>query len=355
MMNSGAKLHRLQLFAALAIFVVSVLYVWSDAWSDDPELHDIRRQLRVANQSNSLPVCDRPTNIDPLEQQQITDQYATKCQGLWHRGKIVLLLEGETKGGVGNQFIKFVNALQFTRDHDIILGIMADSWATRLLNDVFKAYQGEDGLAKLGQDLCIKVFHSPEETLGWKRLNLGDKPEEIATRLFNYKSSSSLEDYMNTGRYVLQSIHKNAAEQCKSIDSIFGTENRDVLDRRYHPRRQAIYTVIHLAPNRGDQGESLKLIAEQSGCDPKAALNMKPEFIKSILDKSVLDTQSGFRTSMLNHPIIVITDDDHSTTDQLERLQNDTALGRHIRTMRPVSRLVGADLTMAMMATVFIG
>lgn len=87
----------------------------------------------------------------------------------------------------------------------------------------------------------------------------------------------------------------------------------------------------------------LKHIGEHSGCDGHGALDMLPDYVTSILEP--LD--------MLVHPIVVITDGE--SQEKLARLLDDEVLGPLIRTISPEDSSLTSDLTLATMATVFIG
>ena len=57
----------------------------------------------------------------------------------------LLLLSGrKTFGRTGNNLIEFLHALQVARDKDLILGIEEDSWAMRVLTDMFMKGEGEE-------------------------------------------------------------------------------------------------------------------------------------------------------------------------------------------------------------------
>ena len=87
----------------------------------------------------------------------------------------------------------------------------------------------------------------------------------------------------------------------------------------------------------------LARIAEGTGCDPIAALEMEPEYIKAILEP----------IGMLDHPIIFITD--HQRPDILDRLLEDPDIGQNIHLAPDDASWVGGDMTIALMADVFIG
>eukprot|EP00580_Thalassiosira_gravida_P008657 CAMPEP_0201627596 /NCGR_PEP_ID=MMETSP0493-20130528/2746_1 /ASSEMBLY_ACC=CAM_ASM_000838 /TAXON_ID=420259 /ORGANISM="Thalassiosira gravida, Strain GMp14c1" /LENGTH=62 /DNA_ID=CAMNT_0048098097 /DNA_START=1 /DNA_END=186 /DNA_ORIENTATION=+ len=60
-----------------------------------------------------------------------------------------------------------------------------------------------------------------------------------------------------------------------------------------------MYSVIHSRSLEGEPGlRLLGNLAHRSGCDPVAALEMKPDYIKAILKP----------LGMMKHPIVFITD-----------------------------------------------
>ncbi len=87
----------------------------------------------------------------------------------------------------------------------------------------------------------------------------------------------------------------------------------------------------------------MKIVSAGSGCDPIAALEMEPEYVKAILEP--LD--------MLNHPIVFMTD--HQRPEIMERLMADPDLGPNILLVPSEASWIGGDITLAAMANVFIG
>ncbi len=87
----------------------------------------------------------------------------------------------------------------------------------------------------------------------------------------------------------------------------------------------------------------MKRMARHSGCDPIAALQMEPDYVKSILRP----------LGMMAYPIVVITDGQDPSV--LERLLDDNEIGRLIRVIPPDASWYGGDMTTALLGSVFIG
>merc|ERR1719296_147762 len=120
---------------------------------------------------------------------------------------------------------------------------------------------------------------------------------------------------------------------CSGLDSIFGSETYSTT-----------YSVIHSRSLEGDPGmRLLSRIARNSGCDPMAALDMDPQYVKAILEP----------LGMLRHPILFITD--HQRPEILEKLKADPDIGPNIHLIPTEASWVGGDITAAIMSNVFIG
>jgi len=109
-------------------------------------------------------------------------------------------------------------------------------------------------------------------------------------------------------------------------------------------RKHAIYSVIHARSLEGEPGKKIMAsVARRSGCDPEAALYMKPGYIKSILKP----------LGMLRYPIVVISDGQDPLV--VQRLKDDKEIGKMVYVTPPEASWYGADMTTATMANVFIG
>ena len=105
----------------------------------------------------------------------------------------------------------------------------------------------------------------------------------------------------------------NDGDLGSGIDSLFGVQDRNA----------AVYSVIHLRYLEGKPGISiLSEVSKLTGCDPRAALDMRPEYVKSILEP----------LGMLDHPIVVITDG--QSRFFLHRLRMDKDIGPMLRVLR---------------------
>ena len=120
---------------------------------------------------------------------------------------------------------------------------------------------------------------------------------------------------------------------CSVLDATFGDT-----------KQSAVYSVIHSRSMEGEPGyKLLGRIAENSGCDPRAAINLEPEYVKGILKP----------LGMMNQPIIFITDNQRPKI--LERLKSDPEIGPLIHLIPEETSWVGGDITIATMSTVFLG
>jgi len=257
----------------------------------------------------------------------------------------LLLLEGvETFGRIGNNLIEFLHSLQFAKDHDAVVGVMMGSWPVHLITDMWLAVHDGDiaGWREfMEQAFCIRTFDSPEETEYY------EKVIHMETReLFMYTQDGPLNQYVQFQGKIIRTLYRSynngiglnmrkkpVNDMCSVLEAIFGNE-----------QHSAVYSVVHSRSLEGEPGLKLmRRIAKNVGCDPVAALDMTPEYVKAILAPR----------GMLEHPILFITD--HQRPEILERLLEDPEIGPNIRLIPEEASWVGGDITLAVMADVFIG
>mmetsp|Transcript_29515 Transcript_29515/g.62635 ORF Transcript_29515/g.62635 Transcript_29515/m.62635 type:complete len:462 (+) Transcript_29515:110-1495(+) len=296
---------------------------------------------------NNFTVCGRATgpaqDLTPELQQKVT-----ACPKEYDPETPTLVLEGyATYGRTGNQLRTIIRAMHYTRDNDLQLVIMYNSWAMDVILQFFMTDRNgdnnEDWESRLEMMLCAKIMHQPEELKGWKVVLLDTQ------KLFVYQSPSPQDEYVAGHSHTLRTFfhHYNTGEgtdqlgrtvrdMCSGIDSLFAKEEEE-------SQGSAIYSVIHLRLLEHDGKKILGYVAKATGCDPLAALAMRPDYVKSIL--APLD--------MLKHPIVVITDGENNFA--LQRLKADPDIGPVLRVVPKESIWFGGDVTLGVMANVFIG
>ena len=121
----------------------------------------------------------------------------------------ILLLDGVgTYGRTGNNLIEFLHALQYAKDHNILVGIVEGSWATQLITEYFMAIQDDDIVSwrnQTEQAFCIKILIPGNE-----------------------------ENYLNQYKRVIQNLSKGS----KAVSGI--TNDRTLATRdlfKYRPQR----------------------------------------------------------------------------------------------------------------------
>jgi len=286
-----------------------------------------------------LTVCDRPADVGAIEDFRLLQRYA-QCPKITPGEPILLLKGGNAHGRTGNNIIEFLHAIQEARDDDIQLGVMSNSWAMDLLLKMWMAIQSPTWQVDFEKAFCVKVFHDPAELEGWDVIHKDTKD------LFWYLSDTPLGEYIESQEYWIRTLFRNyntgkginhqgfpVKDMCSGIDSIFGED-----------KESAIYSVIHSRTLEGDPGlKLLKKKAHTSGCDREAALEMRPDYIKSILEP----------LGMMKFPIVFIADGQNP--DVLKRLMADPEIGPLIRIVPEEACWIGGDLTLGVMSNVFIG
>ena len=96
---------------------------------------------------------------------------------------------------------------------------------------------------------------------------------------------------------------------------------------------------------RSFEGNGKKILAKTAktrGCDPAAAQEMRPEYVKSILAP----------LGMLQHPVIVVSDHEKGSKPVLARLLRDPDIGPMVQEVPTEARWFGGDMTLAVMVSV---
>ena len=302
-----------------------------------------------------LEVCGRMGAISPQKEQQIINYFTNQCP-LHHKQIIafddpIFLIEGQDPyGRTGNKLLGFLHALEKARKTGRVVAIVIDSWALPVLTNFFFAIKERDfegWQEQMEKTFCIKLLTSEEVP------KYTNAVRRDAKDIFMYtgESDDGIEGYIEFQTYHIRNLLRNyndgeglnsqrkpVRNMCISLDEIFG-----------HDRRTQVYSVIHSRsfnsrPLERKAGmDQLKRIALKSGCDPVAALEMSPEYVKAILKP----------IGMLKYPIVLISDGQDLSV--AERLLNDPEISPNLRLVPNRAKWVGGDITLAIMSNVFIG
>lgn len=308
---------------------------------DDSNLQDIHEHNQLISSGGDgmtepFYICNRPADLG-TKAQHVT------CPGSTNSNQLLLLDGTETYGRTGNNLIEFLHALQYSRDNDIQLGVKYGSWAMRLLVRMWLSVKDDDQSqweAEFENAFCIKIIHSNQELKQWDDvIRLGTE------ELLLYKSNQSFGEYASFQQHALRTLFQNyntgkgttlagypTRSMCEGIDAIFGKDSSS-----------AIYSVIHLRQLEKVGYLILDAVAKRTGCDSRAAIEMKPDYIRTILKP----------IGMLNHPIVIITDKQNN--EAIQRLLDDPEIGAKIVLVPQKSSWRGGDMTLGIMSDVFIG
>ena len=295
--------------------------------------------------SNYLPIklCNRLAPLSPGDDIRNTQLYSS-CPLFNNPPEQTTILMLDNKrlfGRTGNNLIEFFHSLQYGRDKGIIVGMMQDSWPTRMITEMWMAVQ-DDVVAWnyfIEHTFCVRVFTTSDQ------LNQYKKVVRFGTgKLFYYKYEGSRDEYIEFQSHIIRSLwrsynngvgfdvrHNPVRHMCSVIDTIFGNTP--------DPR----YSVVHSRSLENEGSTLMKVVSDKFGCDPIAALDMPPEYVKAILEP----------LELLNHPIIFITD--NQRPEILERLLADPDIGPNIRLIPSEASWVGGDIMLALMSNAFIG
>ncbi|KAL7530349.1 hypothetical protein ACHAXR_003440 [Thalassiosira sp. AJA248-18] len=299
--------------------------------------------VKLAEDYEPLNICDRPTEVSSTEDFSSLQQYA-ECPEITQDKPMLLISGVQSHGRTGNNLVEFLHAIQQARDTDSQLGIMAGSWPIHLLTKMWMAIEGDEDAwtSQFENAFCVKIFQTQAQLEGWDVTSLNTKD------LLHYGMyvKAPLGEYMASQEYAIRTLfrnyntgvgynrrHKPVKDMCSGIDALFGEK-----------QRTAVYSVVHSRTLEGAPGlRLLRTVARKSGCDPVAALEMEPDYVKSILKP----------LGMMKHPIVVISDGQNPTV--VERLLADPEIGPMIRVVPEEACWLGGDLTLATMSNVFIG
>ena len=350
---------RLLLYMCLILVVHSITR--KTTWYAHQQPH-LRASEINQTAMEPLSVCDRMAPIPHEEDMRITQKYNSECAMSIGRPEntTLLLLEGiKTFGRTGNNLIEFLHALQYARDYGHVVGIMQGSWPQHMITDMWMAVQYEpDGSNKnlaerakavaewttyFEQVFCAKILRTYSDLDQYKEVIRMDTKDLF---IFHHDYHvSSFDEYVEYQTHIIRTLFRSynrgigvnmrnepVGNMCSVLDAMFG-------DEKY----SAMYSVIHSRTLETAGEFLLGVIAEGSGCDPKAALDMTPEYIKAILEP----------IGLLELPILFITD--HQRPEILEKLMADPDIGPKIHLVPDEASWVGGDMTVAMLSTVFIG
>lgn len=295
-----------------------------------------------------LSICERKAALSSHDKDvQIMQKYFSKCLLTKPPEEVTVLVldERSARGRTGNNLIEFLHSFQYGEDHDVLVAIKLGSWVTNKFPDMWMA-KPDHGIVEwsklMEEAFCVKMFVDDEELDQYQRTIKMD-----TGALFRYQTSMPyLDTYIEFQSHIIRTLWRSynngvgftsrnqpAKDMCSVIDAMFGNE-----------KQTAKYSVIHSRTLEGEPGlRLLGRISRNSGCDPVAALNMEPEYIKAILAP----------LGMLMHPILFITD--HQRPEILEKLQADPDIGPNIHLVPDEASWVGGDMTVAVVSTVFIG
>mmetsp|Transcript_5601 Transcript_5601/g.11529 ORF Transcript_5601/g.11529 Transcript_5601/m.11529 type:complete len:469 (-) Transcript_5601:262-1668(-) len=258
-------------------------------------------------------------------------------------GKRVLLVEKWDKyGRTGNNLREFFHLFQYAKDEKFdTIAIVKEGWMTDAIMKFWYAIEEsyEDWQKKFEEAFCVKIISDKKELKGrdihkitGRDLFYFKSPEDKKTKIDNQKDLiKTLFQSYNEGNGV-DALNRTVNDMCSAIDASLGEE-----------KSTAVYSVIHSRKLEGQGHKLLEKTSEVTGCDPVAALNMDPDYVKSILEP----------IGMLDHPILLISDGENP--DVFKRLHKDPDIGPQIREVPKESSWLGGDMTLAIMSNAFIG
>ena len=370
--------------------------------NNDPRTVELKEgSFALSNENSSPPplpplrICNREAPISHRLDMDINDKYRREC--VRHKRQpskdedtsILLLHEIKTFGRTGNNLIEFLHALQYARDNDLLLVVTSGCWVPHLLTNMWLSIRIDNPdiekqsplrieamghwTTLLEQLFCIKIITTSGTVTD---VQIDELVSQLSERYKNVIQMSTkelflmfrtnanyptiLDEYIDYQCFIIRTLYryyntgygvnmrnKPVRDMCSVIDATFGgssTTTATSSSSTTTTSTAAIYSVIHSRSLEGEPGiRLLEKISRRSKCDPLGALLMEPEYIISILAP----------LNMLHHPILFITD--HQNPSIYDKLLADPIIGPYIQLIPEDSSWVGGDITVAIMANVFIG
>ncbi|KAL7464955.1 hypothetical protein ACHAXS_005283 [Conticribra weissflogii] len=268
-------------------------------------------------------------------------------------------------GQVGNNIREFFKAFDMARDARATLAIHREGFPLeRSLNKVFLGLdENNPHRYEMLEDRFGLTVLGPE----------GERPPHIPKNatvkkvtsgaMFWYKSELGLLERKHHRQYLLQNLFQITADEmmrhpnstqvvkmCSPYHAFFGKDRRgtEINERVVNGTRYVLnvtekYSVIHSRFFEGSGYKSLDRLRRKFEVDPKASIELPPNYIKNIL------TPLG----MQNNSIIIITDGQN--TEPINRLKSDPVIGHLIHLVPPdISSMIG-DMIIGLLSHVFIG
>ncbi|KAL3808589.1 hypothetical protein ACHAXA_000249 [Cyclostephanos tholiformis] len=310
-----------------------------------------------------LRICNRMAPIPPELDASITKRYGhcPLMEGAPVETRLLLWEGTKTFGRTGNNLIEFLHGLQYARDNAMLPGIMMGSWATHLITDMWMAIRDDPANSRHSVErtnavnewrdvfegaFCARVLTNDDDLTKYGEV-IRMSTKEFFLFYRTDENLPTLDEYIEYQGHILRTLYRSyntghgvnmrnkpVRDMCSVIDATFGGEKSS----------SAKYSVIHSRSLEGEPGmRLLGRIARRSGCDPVAALDMEPDYIKAILEP----------LGMLQHPILFITD--NQRPEILKKLLADPDIGRSIHLIPSDASWIGGDITAALMSDVFIG
>jgi hypothetical protein len=344
------KLRQLLVYAGVIIIGLTVptlhlpsLTANTSNVAVDPRLavhHDLQNY-------EPIKVCNRVAPLLPGDDIRIMRKYSS-CPLLNNPpdSTTILLLDNKRLfGRTGNNLIEFFHSLQYGRDKGFVVGMMQDSWPTRMITEMWMAIQQDDIGAWshfIEQSFCVRVFESSDELIRYREVI------QLDTRtLYYYEYEGSRDEYIEFVSQNIRALWRSynngtgvdaqlepVRDMCSAVDAIFGNHMSSLPIK---------YSVVHSRSLERFGITLMKVISEKFGSDPIAAREMLPEYVKAILEP----------LGMLNHTIIFMTD--NQRPEVYERLLTDPDIGPYIELIPSEASWTGGDITLALLANVFIG
>jgi len=285
----------------------------------------------------------------------------------WNRNKshVIVARHKRIYGQTGNHLRAFFKSCDMARDAGATLAIHDEGFPIDSpLNEVFLGLHGNNPHRNrlLEENFGLLVIGPRDEMPSYISKNASIEVVKSSS-MFWYKSELSLHGRKQHRQYLLQHLYQITADEmkkhpdstrvvnmCSPLWAFFGKdikgpENNEkmVNGTRYIMNITEKYSVVHSRFFEGNGYKSLEKMHKKFGVDPKASIDLPPDYITSIL------TPLG----MQNKSIIIIADG--KNTEPVNRLKSDPGIGHLIHLVPPdVSSMIG-DMMIGILGDVFIG
>ena len=164
--------------------------------------------LPPSTSTRIIKVCDQVVPLPPRVEILIRERYAS-CPLLNETPEqtTILLLDNEHLfGRTGNNLIEFFHSLQYGRDKGVVVGMMQDSWPTRMITEMWMPVHDDfvEWNRFIEQTFCVRVFENSDQLNDYYEVIRLDSRE-----LFYYDYEGTRDEYIEFQSHIIRALWRS--------------------------------------------------------------------------------------------------------------------------------------------------